>query len=440
MKSDLRNIVLAILLGISFIGIINTIVYMSNNVADSEQIMHLVLFSISFITIIGFVLSIKNIENKLAVSSSRLKGVFDNMSSGLVVYKPTKDNENFIIMDFNPAAERITNVEKSKVINRRLTDVFPNMMDTPLVTALKKVNRTGRSIHVKPFFYEDKVRKGWRENRIYKLPSGEIVAIFEDVTKRMDTEQEKLKLQRKLSQIHKMEVIGNIAGRISHDFNNMLNVILGYSDLIKENVEKDSKIYKYSEKINKSAGTISDLTKKLLTFARKQIVVPKKINLNSYMEEITKELDYLLDKKIKLEWETEENLWPVKMCITQIKQILTNLCINSSDSMNGKGNIKIITRNKKLDKENCIEKIGLFPGDYVEIIFSDDGCGISENNLNRIFDPFYSTKNLNTRSGLGLSIVYGIIKQNNGFISVDSELDKGTTFNIYFPKYISEEL
>lgn len=258
-------------------------------------------------------------------------------------------------------------------------------------------------------------------------------AVKEDITERKHLEEQ-------LRQSQKMEAIGQLAGGVAHDFNNMLGVIIGYSELVLMKVEETQEIYSDLLEIRKAANRSADLTRQLLTFARKQTVMLKVINLNETVEGMLKMLHRLISEQIKLNWFPERDLWDIKIDPSQIDQILANLCVNSRDSIDGIGEITISTSKVKVDESFSVSHPGLTQGEYVVLSVCDNGSGMDKKTLNRIFEPFFTTKDTGKGTGLGLSTIYGIVKQNDGHIDVKSELGKGTIFDIYIPRYIEKPI
>ena len=262
-----------------------------------------------------------------------------------------------------------------------------------------------------------------------------VVGVIQDITRQKQAERDKLELERQLRQSQKLEAIGQLAGGVAHDFNNMLGVILGHSEMAMEGLEPQSHLYSALEQIRKAAVHSADITRQLLAFARKQTVAPKVLDLNETVEGILKMLRRLIGENITLTWLPGGKLWPVRIDPTQIDQILANLCVNARDAIAGVGNIAVETGNRTLDAEYCRTHAGFIPGDYVRMAVSDNGCGMDEATMARIFEPFFTTKPVGEGTGLGLATVYGAVRQNDGFINAYSEPGKGTTISLYFPRY-----
>jgi PAS domain S-box-containing protein len=259
-----------------------------------------------------------------------------------------------------------------------------------------------------------------------------------DITDRKRAEAEAEKLQVQLTQGQKMESVGRLAGGIAHDFNNMLGVILGYSELALERVEAGQPMYSALHGIQQAAQRSADLTRQLLAFARKQTVAPKVLDLNETVAGMLNMLRRLIGENINLAWLPSDSLWMIKMDPTQIDQILANLCVNARDAIGDTGKVTIETANVFVDDAYCADHAGSVPGEYVQLTVNDNGRGMDHETLSHLFEPFFTTKEMGKGTGLGLSTVYGIVKQNNGFIYVYSELGQGATFNMYLPRYVAK--
>ncbi len=257
------------------------------------------------------------------------------------------------------------------------------------------------------------------------------VAVKRDIT-------EHVQLTAQFQQAQKMESVGLLAGGVAHDYNNMLSVILGYTELAMERVDPVQPLHADLEEIHKAALRSADITRQLLAFARKQTILPVVLDLNQSIASMLKMLKRLIGEQIELAWLPETGLWPVKMDPTQVHQILANLCVNAKDAIADVGKVTIETGNSVLDEAYCAEHVGFVVGEYALLAVSDDGCGMDREISDHIFEPFFTTKGTGEGTGLGLSTVYGIVKQNDGFINVYSEPGQGTTFRIYLPRYADQ--
>ncbi|MFZ3048748.1 MAG: PAS domain S-box protein [Desulfatirhabdiaceae bacterium] len=260
------------------------------------------------------------------------------------------------------------------------------------------------------------------------------IVVNQDITGRFLAEEEREKLQIQLLQAQKLESVGRLAGGVAHDFNNKLQAILGYTEIVLEDAGPNSPLRKSLLEIQKAAQGSADLTRQLLAFARKQTVSPKILDLNETISGMLKMLHRLIGEDIDFSWKPALNLWPIKIDPSQLDQILANLCVNARDAISGVGSLTIETENAALDHFYGETHTGFIPGDYVMLAVSDTGTGMRKDVLGQIFEPFFTTKELGKGTGLGLSTVYGIVKQNDGFINVYSEPGQGTTFRIYLPR------
>lgn len=266
-------------------------------------------------------------------------------------------------------------------------------------------------------------------------PTG-ILTVSRDISDRIRTEAEKEGLQQQLIQSQKMESVGRLAGGVAHDFNNMLGVIIGYAEMAEAGLDADNPLQKNLGEIIRAARHSAELTGQLLAFARRQDVSPRVLNLNGIVESTLNMLRRLVGEDIDLEWDPDPSLWNVKIDPTQVNQILANLAANSRDAISGVGSLTISTANiSVISRSDTLP--GLVPGDYVQLAVSDDGCGIEPEQIDHLFEPFFTTKEMGKGTGLGLATVYGIVKQNMGYIYVDSRAGKGTAVTVYLPRTLA---
>ena len=259
-----------------------------------------------------------------------------------------------------------------------------------------------------------------------------IIGTIQDITERKV-------LERQLLQSQKMEAVGQLAGGVAHDFNNMLSVILGYTEIMNLNLSADSPHRPHLKQIERAATRSRDITRQLLAFSRKQIISPRRQDLNQLVEGGTKTLARLIGEDVSLRFNPSADLWPVKVDSSQMDQILMNLAVNARDAMPQGGSLLIETQNVVFDQDYCRRHAYCRPGDFVMLVVSDVGVGMDQKTLLHIFEPFFTTKPVGAGTGLGLATVYGIVKQNDGFINVYSEPGKGSTFRIYLPRAGEEE-
>ncbi len=246
---------------------------------------------------------------------------------------------------------------------------------------------------------------------------------------------DRVRLEAQLLQAQKMESVGRLAGGVAHDYNNMLSVIIGYAEMALDKVPAGTPLHEDLREILNAGKRSAEITRQLLAFARKQTVNPRVLDLNATVEGMLKMLRRLLGEDLDLTWQPAAGLWPVKIDPTQVDQILANLCVNARDAIKGVGKVTLETGNVTFDENYCADHAGFTPGDFVLLAVSDNGRGMDSETLDMIFEPFFTTKEPGRGTGLGLATVYGIVKQNNGFINAYSEPGAGTTFKIYLPRH-----
>ena len=260
-----------------------------------------------------------------------------------------------------------------------------------------------------------------------------------DISERQHTEAEKQNLQAQLAQAQKMDSVGRLAGGVAHDFNNMLGVILGHAEMALEDIPPQHPLFTYLQEIRKAAIRSGDLTRQLLAFARKQTVAPRVLDLNATVAGMLNMLRRLIGENIELAWQPDRAPLVIQMDPSQIDQVLANLCVNARDAIAGTGRITITSEAVSFDANYCASHPDHLPGDFVRLTVADTGCGMDAETLQHLFEPFFTTKELGKGTGLGLATVYGIVKQNNGFILVNSAPGQGATFKIHLPRHVATD-
>lgn len=253
-----------------------------------------------------------------------------------------------------------------------------------------------------------------------------------DISELVQAEAEREQLQNQLLHAQKMEVVGRLAGGVAHEFNNQLMGILGYAELCQEALADNREALGWLDEISQAATRAADLTRKLLAFARKQPTVPRILALNKAIDEMLGMLRRLIGEDIMLAWLPRADCC-VHMDPSQLDQILSNLAVNARDAIRGIGTLTIETDCVTIGEAACQNLSGMIPGTYALLAVSDDGCGMDRETLGHAFEPFFTTKGIGEGTGLGLATVYGIVRQNDGFIYCESERGKGTIFRIYLP-------
>ncbi len=263
---------------------------------------------------------------------------------------------------------------------------------------------------------------------------GAVISIVRNITERKKSELEKSKLEDQFRAIYKMEAVGQLAGGIAHDFNNIMGAISGYADIIRHRYGEDPKLDKYAQMILSATTRASDLTGKLLTFARKSKLQMAAFDIHDVLNDVKGLLEYTIDKKIEISCKLNAADPVIIGDSTQFQSAIMNLALNSRDAMPDGGELVLRTENINLDKDFSKSRAYIVaPGYYVAVSVKDTGTGMDKQVLSHIFEPFYTTKDVGKGTGLGLASVYGTLKSHNGYIDVESEPGKGTSFTLYFP-------
>jgi two-component system, cell cycle sensor histidine kinase and response regulator CckA len=372
-------------------------------------------------------------EAALRESEGRLQRLLKNTDTGLVVI----DAKGNVLLANEPYARMAGVTDPASLVGRSVIEwTAPDQRETNAAA----VALCARQGFIKDFetIYQhaDGTRLNIGIDAIIQNADGgvQLVSYCRDLTTRKRAAEMKAQLEIRLQQADKMESVGRLAGGVAHDFNNMLLVILGHADLALAQVEPAHPIHADLIELRAAAVRSAALTRQLLAFARKQTIAPRVLDLNAILTGMLRMLARLIGEDIRLEWKLGAGLWPVRVDPSQLDQILANLCVNARDAIADVGSVTIETGNSSFDEGYCARHPGAAPGDYVRLSVRDDGCGMDEATLARIFEPFFTTKTLGNGTGLGLATVYGIVRQNGGFILVDSHPGAGTTFAIHFPR------
>jgi PAS domain S-box-containing protein len=345
----------------------------------------------------------------------------NNAAMRLVGIKDIEEARQKTIYDFVPESNRVQAVK----------EIYLTVRKKGLWSGETRLRhfRTGAAIDVDLTAFQIRDDRG---TPLY------LATVTRDITERKKAAAEKVRLEASLIQAQKMESIGRLAGGVAHDFNNMLTVILGFAGLAKSKVLEPEIARRQLDEIVKAAERSREITRQLLGFSRQQIIAPKPSNLNSIVEDLQNPLARLIGEDIELAFLPKPDLWTALLDSSQINQILINLAANARDAMPEGGRLTVETANVRVTEEYARMQAGSPPGDYVVLAISDTGIGMSRETLAHIFEPFFTTKETGKGTGLGLATVYGIAKQNGGFVSVYSEPGQGATFRVYFPRVVGE--
>ena len=366
-------------------------------------------------------------------SEERYREYFENAKDAIYVH----DLNGLYIM-VNKAGEELIGYTRDEILQMRISDVVPRKYLDEIHTRLKmKLADHSLTIYEIEAIRKDGSRVPIEVSSRLVYENGVPVAVqgsARDITERKRAEAELRASQLQLQQSQKLEAIGQLAGGVAHDFNNMLTAIIGYTDLSLRRVGMENSIRRNLEETKKAAERAASLVRQLLAFSRKQILEPKVLDLNDVVKDMQKMLTRLIGEDVRLATRLEPDLGSVKADPCQVEQIIVNLVVNARDAMPRGGRVTIETANTTLDERAVLKHVSVKPGAYVMLSVSDTGSGMDQETQQRIFEPFFTTKEIGKGTGLGLSTVYGIVKQSGGNIWVYSEPGMGTVFKVYLPR------
>jgi two-component system, cell cycle sensor histidine kinase and response regulator CckA len=330
-------------------------------------------------------------------------------------------NDNFL---------RLTGFARQEVIGRTSVELglWTNPKDRQQIVALLKRSGKARDLEVRLSIKSGELRTVQMSAHSIEL-SGQLcmIAIIRDVTERRA-------LEVQLREAQKMEAVGRLAGGVAHDFNNLLVGILGYSELLKKKVADQSSLLRMANEINFAAMRARDLTSRLLALSHRQLLQPAVLDLNAVVRQCERLLRPIIGEDIRVVLRRDPKIGSVKADPAQLEQVILNLALNARDAMPRGGTLSLETSNIQVDAALARQHPGLIPGAYVRLQVADTGHGIAPDVMPRIFEPFFTTKELGKGSGLGLSTVYGVVKQSGGCVTVSSEPGNGAAFAIYLPR------
>ena len=367
------------------------------------------------------------IELELRERESRYRAIFETAVDAIIV-----SDQHGIIQEFSRAAEAMTGYRAAELIGQNMRVLLPPAMRQEPERNTARYLWTVRELEVcrrdgSVFPAHLSIAEWWAGGHRH------FTGILRDLSAQHREQAERTKLEAQLHQAQKMEAIGNLTGGMAHDFNNMLGVIIGNIDLLRDLKGDDPDIDELAHEALDAAFRGADLTRRLLAFARQQPLRPQHVDVNELVSGITRLLRRTIGEDIEISLDLAAELGPVVVDPAQLEASLTNLATNARDAMPEGGRLMIVTANRTLDTDYAAQHAEVVAGGYVMLEVSDTGCGMTPEVMHRIFEPFFTTKSRDKGTGLGLSMVFGFIKQSGGHIGVYSEPGIGTTFRLFLP-------
>ena len=368
-------------------------------------------------------------EGLLRESEQKYRRVVDNATEAIVVIQDGR----FVFA--NPRATEMMSVSPDQLTERLPADFVHAEDREAVLDHFERVVRGESSLSSYSFRITDQGNQAvWVEaNAVQVLWEGTCATLsfLNDIT-------ERITLERQLRQAIKMESIGRLAGGVAHDFNNLLTAITGFAGLMQTELSDSDPLLEYVTHIQAASDRAASLTGQLLAFSRKQIIQPRAVDLNTVVREMEQILRRIIGEDIEMQVSLSPRLWSVRVDPSQMEQVIINLAVNGRDAMPMGGVLSIETENVILDADYADQRVGLQPGEHVKLAIRDNGVGMSEEVRAHVFEPFFTTKEEGKGTGLGLATVYGIVTQNGGHISCESETGTGTAFEIYLPRELEE--
>lgn len=376
-------------------------------------------------------------EETLKRAEAKYRAIFENAIEG--IFQTTPDGA---YLAANPAYARMLGFDSPEELMDSVTDIGRQVHSDPRmrmeITRLLTQENFVKDFHAQLLRKDGTTIPVTIDATAIRDKDGKVLCFqgsMLDITERQRAAEERERLEAQLYHAQKMESVGRLAGGLAHDFNNMLCVVNGHTEMAMSGLPASDPLRRHLQEIQNVAFRSANLIGQLLAFARKQTAKPEPLELNETIENMLKMLRRLIGEDIDLVWKPSGGLWHVRMDPSQIDQILANLIVNARDAISGVGTITMETENVDLDDSYRSSHAEFIPGEYVQLTVSDSGCGMDKETLDRLFEPFFTTKDLGRGTGLGLATVYGIVKQNEGFINAYSEPSKGAVFKIYLPRF-----
>jgi PAS domain S-box-containing protein len=369
----------------------------------------------------------RSAEERLRDSEARFRSIVDSSPMGIHLYR-LEPPDRLVFVGANPAGDRILGFAVNPLAGRTIEEAFPGLAGTDVPGHYRRICSEGGTWASEVAYADGRVEGVYAVNAFQTAP-GMMAAMFLDVTERRRAEEERERLEEQLRQSQKMEAVGRLAGGVAHDFNNLLMVIMGHGELLRRGLEADDPRLRKVQHVMGAAERAARLVRQLLAFSRKQVLEPQVVDLNALVSDTARMLRPLLGEDVRIVTRLAPALGRVRVDPAQIDQVLMNLAVNARDAMPRGGTLSLETANVAAPPGSPAG-----PANHVVLLVRDTGLGMDETTRAHLFEPFFTTKGGSGGTGLGLSMVYGIVWQSGGQVTVDSEPGLGTSFRIVLPR------
>jgi len=389
------------------------------------------IFLASLLSLVGMALyataELRHAIERLRESEARVRSIVESSPMAILLYG-LEPSGRLVLTGSNPAGDRVLGFPVSPLVGRTIEEAFPGLVGTEMPDRYRRICAEGGAWDTEIEYRDDRFR-GIYEVHAFQTAPGMMAVMFLDVTGRRRAEEERRRLEEQLRHSQKMEAVGRLAGGIAHDFNNLLMVIMGHGELLRRSLQGDDPRLRKVQHVMGAAERAARLVRQLLAFSRKQVMETRVVDLNALVSEAARLLRPLLGEDVKVLTRLDPSLGLVRVDPAQIDQVLMNLAVNARDAMPAGGTLALETANLEGRASDPAA-----PDGYVALTVRDTGHGMDDETRAQAFEPFFTTKASRGGTGLGLSMVYGIVQQSGGQVSLESTPGRGSSFRILLPR------